>query len=271
MTPSKFLIPTSSMTALRLKEVRSAYDARDFVKTIVEAEELLDTDCDNVEALLYLGSACLELTDGLGAEAAFARCMELQPGDLESRLGLGLSHYELTDFSSSKTCFEAVLEDNPDSAEALYFLGMSEIFLGNLPKAKVLMSQAEELAPDAFPILELPSNEDFEAILEEAVAMVEPKSLRDWVGSIPFGLFDVPPIETLRSEMPPLSPHNIAMFVGEQSHGSHGMAISKPECIEIYRLNLMRVGLAGGSITKQLADAFVLHAEKWNRDMETGD
>ena len=41
MTPSKFLIPTSSMTALRLKAVRSAYDARDFVKTIVEAEELL--------------------------------------------------------------------------------------------------------------------------------------------------------------------------------------------------------------------------------------
>ena len=268
MAPTKFLIPNNSLMALRMKQVRGAYDAQDFVKTIVEAEELLDTDCENVEALMYLGSACLELTDGLGAEAAFARCIELQPGDSESQLGLGLAHYELTDFSSAKGCFEAVLIGHAESAEALYFLGMTEMFLGDLPKAKVLLSQAEEIAPEAFPVLELPSNQKFEVLLEEAVCLIEPVELRNWVGSIPFGLFDVPPIQTLRSTLPPLSPHNIALLVGDDTSGSHGMAVSKPECIEVYRLNLMRIGISGGSITEQLAAALMMQAEKWNQGLE---
>lgn len=268
MAPTRFLIPNKSLTALRMKQVRSAYDAQDFIKTVVEAEELLDTDCENVEALMFLGSACLEMTDGLGAEAAFARCIELQPGDSESRLGLGLAHYELTDFSSAKSCFETVLSEHPDSAEALYFLGMTEIFLGGLPRSKVLLSQAEEIAPEAFPVLELPSNEQFEVLLEESVCLIEPSELRDWVGSIPFALFDVPPIQTLRSTLPPLSPHNIALFVGDDTSGSHGMAVSKPECIEVYRLNLMRIGISGGSITEQLAAALMMQAEKWNQELE---
>jgi len=270
MAPPKFLIPNNSLMALRMKQVRGAYEARDFVKTIVEAEELLDTDCDNIEALMFLGSASLELTDGLGAEAAFSRCLELQPEDKESHLGLGLALYELTDFQTAKGCFETVLTDNPDCAEALYFLGMSEMFLGELPKAKVFLSQAEELAPEAFPLLEMPTSEQFEALIEEAVGLIESVELRDWIGSIPFGLFDVPPVETLRSSLPPLSPHNISLIVGDDSGGSHGMAVTKPDCIEIYRLNLMRIGISGGSVTEQLAAALASQAEEWRQDMEPG-
>jgi tetratricopeptide (TPR) repeat protein len=197
--------------------------------------------------------------------------MELQPGDKESHLGLGLAHYELTDFSSAKECFEAVLVDAPESAEALYFLGMSEIFLGDRPKGTLLLAQAEEHAPDAFPVLEMPSNEQFEELLAEAVELIEPLELREWVGAIPFGLFDVPPVETLRSAMPPLSPHNIALFVGEDSMGSHAMVITKPECIEVYRQNLMRVGVSGGSVTEQLSEALTQEAEKWRRTSAVED
>ena len=268
MGPTKFLIPSNSLTALRMKQVRSAYESRNFVKTVVESEELLDTDCDNIEALMFLGSACLELTDGLGAEAAFSRCLELRPDDLESQLGLGLALYELTDFVGAKKCFEAVLVQNPESAESLYFMGMSEIFLGDVPKAKVLLSQAEEFAPEAFPILEMPTSGQFEELIEEAVGLIEPSGLRDWIGSIPFGLFDVPPVETLRSSLPPLSPHNIALIVGDDSAGSHGMSITVPDCIEVYRLNLMRIGVSGGSITEQLAEALESQAEKWRHEIE---
>ena len=35
MAPPKFLIPNNSLMALRMKQVRGAYEARDFVKTIV--------------------------------------------------------------------------------------------------------------------------------------------------------------------------------------------------------------------------------------------
>ena len=255
-------IPAEALLEMRLASVRAADKAGDFGAVVVEAEELLDTHPDHLEALSYVGAGSLKIGDGLAAEAAFARYLELSPGDSEALLGLGLAHFELTDFGSAVLCFQRVLEAVPENADAWYHLGLASLFLQE-KEAEQQIARAEELDPERFPSMPQLTAEELNEIIEAAVEGVQAEEMREWISKLPFIVLPLPPTESLRTSVPPLSPHSVALFVHDEVDNPLEPFQGPPKAVEIYSTNLRRAATAGLVMEEVLAGALEREAMLW--------
>lgn len=252
----------ATVTAMRLAEARAALDDGDPQTAIVEAEELLDVDPDNLDALFLVGDASLELGDALGARAAYERYLELCPDDPGALSGLAVASYDLTDLDTCQKAAQQAVALEPNLAEAWHQLGLVHELRGDTAAARQHLRRAAELDPETFPSPKPIPEASFTAALNRAVASL-PKRLRAWYAQVPMELLPLPDLDELRRTAPPISPGLVALAQGAPPDDEGAAWERPPKALRFFQANLEREVACSGDLVATLRGALIREAAEW--------
>ena len=171
-------------------------------------------DSERVARLALLeGQALVDLGRSLEGlhriDIALAVAPKLTPAQYER----GVALFELCRFTEARRMFERVLATVPDHGHALYHLGLIEERLGDDSTAAQRLAEATARDPKAFPSPPSISPETFEEHLRRAVASLPADVAADLSG-IQVQAAEIPSLDDLTAEKPPLSPTILGLFRG---------------------------------------------------------
>ena len=162
---------------------------------------------------LLEGQALIDL--GRSAEAlrridvALAASPKMSAAEYER----GVALFELCRFVEARRMFEKVLAATPDHAHALYHLGLIEERVGNDTAAARHLAEASARDGKAFPPPPEIAPEDFAGRVRRAVSAL-PADVRRDLGGIEVQAAELPALDDLIAEKPPLSPTILGLFRG---------------------------------------------------------
>ena len=250
------------LSGLRFSEARAHFDAGRWMEALVEAEELLDVAPDHLDALFLVGEACLELGDAFGGEAAYARFLELVPGDTRALSGLAIARYELTDMDGCLSCTRQALDADGTIPEAWYFQGLALQWLGIQEESQAAFEHAYSLDKERFPLLVMLGESEWEAALAAGKALLDTK-LSEWLEAVPIVSHQLPSLEVLRAATPPLSPFSPGLYWGATPDPGADAWQGRPEEIRLFRGNLERLALHAGDLPRRIAEVLRSEALDW--------
>ena len=185
------------------------------------------------QALDDLGRA-KEALPRLESALAFA------PGDLDAQYERGVALFELCRFSDARRVFQTVLERNADNAYAHHHLGLILEREGREPEAIKHFIRARQLAAGDFPAPVDISRDDFKRSVDRALAEL-PDNLKRDLKTVPVQVSDLPAVEDLTAEDPPLSPTILGLYRGLPLGQLPPPGVpDEPRSIVLYRKNLAR-------------------------------
>jgi tetratricopeptide (TPR) repeat protein len=158
------------------------------------------------QALIDLGRSAEALRR---IDAALAAAPHMVPAQYER----GVALFELCRFTDARRTFEKVLASVPDHAHALYHLGLIEERLGEEATSTRHLAEATSREPKAFPPPPEVSSADFAARVRRAVAGL-PADVRRDLSGIEVESAELPALDDLVAEKPPLSPTILGLFRG---------------------------------------------------------
>jgi tetratricopeptide (TPR) repeat protein len=158
------------------------------------------------QALVDLGRAA----EGLRRiDVALAAAPKLVAAEYER----GVALFELCRFAEARRMFEKVLASTPDHGHALYHLGLIDEREGRDTSAAERLAKATALDPKAFPPPPEISPAEFSERLRRAVAALPPDVVKD-LSAIEVQAAEIPSMDDLTAEKPPLSPTILGLFRG---------------------------------------------------------
>lgn len=202
-----------------LEEARDALDAGDPERALdlaVEGSRLAGREDDaELSARLALaeGQALLSLGDAPAALDRIREASRALPGDLDVWAEEASALHELCRFEEAAALLERVVHEDPDDAGSHWMLGLCLERLGRGAAGERHMDRARALAPDDFPEPVVLSPDDFEAVVEEALAEL-PAPVRRWLENVAVTVEDLPDPEELLLSDPPHSPTILGIFRG---------------------------------------------------------
>jgi tetratricopeptide (TPR) repeat protein len=165
--------------------------------------------------------------------------------------------WELCKFDEAKTEFEALLLVEGRAAHAHHYLGLIAERRKDLVTASRELTKARQLDPVAFPPPVAIGSEEFARVVALKVAGL-PQSMRSDLQSIPVTAQDIPDLEDLIGNDPPLSPTIVGLFRGP-SLGEECYAGENPcRSIVLYRKNIARTVLDRAELERQV-EVTLLH------------
>ncbi len=171
-------------------------------------------DAEEVARLALLeGQALIDLGRASEALRRIDAALAAQPRFAAAIYERGVALFELCRFEDARRTFQKVLAETPDHAHALYHLGLIEERLGDQPSAARHLAAATTADPKAFPPPPEISASDFAARVQRAVAALPPDFRRD-LGGVKVEAADLPALDDLTAEKPPLSPTILGLFRG---------------------------------------------------------
>lgn len=227
-----------TLAALRLARARAAEEAQDPALALVEAEELLDQEPAQVDALIVSGRALMWLGDAHAAAAALTQVLAQRPQDAPTWSRLAWAHLHAADPQGARHAADRALElpggDDEDRARALFVRGQLALRDG-LPEAAGDLGQAAALAPEHFPSPRPVAEVAFRRALEAARRAL-PAAVRAFLEDADLEVQDRPRLEDLRRDTPPASLLVPALALGAPPEEEDPP--SQPERILLYRENL---------------------------------
>ncbi|HVT10317.1 MAG TPA: tetratricopeptide repeat protein [Polyangia bacterium] len=171
-------------------------------------------DADEVARLALLeGQALIDLGRAAEALRRIDAALTAQPKLSAAVYERGVALFELCRFDEARRAFEKVLAETPDHAHALYHLGLIEERLGNAEAAAKHLAAATAADPKSFPPAPDITANDFAARVQRAVAAL-PADFRRDLSSVRVEAADLPALDDLTAEKPPLSPTILGLFRG---------------------------------------------------------
>jgi tetratricopeptide (TPR) repeat protein len=158
------------------------------------------------QALIDLGRSAEALRR---IDAALAASPKMSAAEYER----GVALFELCRFVEARRMFERVLAATPDHAHALYHLGLIEERLGDDATAARHLAEASAHDGKAFPPPPEVTAEDFATRVRRAVSVL-PGDVRRDLGGIEVQAAELPALDDLVAEKPPLSPTILGLFRG---------------------------------------------------------
>ncbi|MCG5055748.1 MAG: metallopeptidase family protein [Myxococcales bacterium] len=197
------LAPSSERAAIGLAYARRASRGAGGMRARVARVSLLE------------GQALIDLGQAHQALRPLSRAVAMADGDLRpaATYELSVALFELARFDEAREQLEAVLALEPDNAHALFHMGLVLERAGALVEADAAFARASELAPDSFPPLLLVSPRDFEERVRQALAAL-PREAQESLHDVPVETADLPALDDLVAESPPLSPTILGLFRG---------------------------------------------------------
>lgn len=226
---------------MRVSRIREALAEEAYDLAVTEAEELLDEVPAHAEGLFLLGEALLHLADFEIARMCYERRIEVDGGDTSTWLGLAIAAFQSCDLDTAVQHAQRVVQAAPDNAEAHYYLGLGlERMPGRATDAMAHLTAAMQLEPDRFPLPMQLDADDWRRVVYGALNTLHPQLQRFYVG-MDFRLEDLPPLEELRANDPPLPPMVGAMYVGDPpALQGDAPATERPEAMRLFTRNLGR-------------------------------
>ncbi|MCK6525240.1 tetratricopeptide repeat protein [Myxococcota bacterium] len=252
----------ATVSAMRLAEARAALEDGDPQTAIVEAEELLDVDPDNLDALFLVGDASLELGDALGARAAYERYLELCPDDPGALSGLAVACFDLTDLDGCLKAARQAVTLEPQLAEAWHQLGLVYELRGDTKEARQHLRRATELEPESFPSAAPIPQAAWSQALNRALQSL-PRRLRAWYAQVPMELLPLPDLDELRRSSPPISPSVLALASGAPPDDAAAAWESPPKALRFFQANLEREATFSEDLVATIRGALVREAAEW--------
>jgi predicted Zn-dependent protease with MMP-like domain len=143
-----------------------------------------------------------------------------------------------------------VLQKTPDDAWAHHHLGLTLERLGDTAAAERELERARKLQPDDFkPPIELPPG-DFRALVAGEADKL-PAPLAADLRTVTLETADLPDLDDLTAEEPPLSPTILGLFRGAPI-GDPTAGDGDERTIVIYRKNLARAVASKGELEEQV-------------------
>jgi tetratricopeptide (TPR) repeat protein len=162
---------------------------------------------------LLEGQALIDLGRSAEALRRIDAALVAAPRMVPALYERGVALFELCRFGEARRTFEKVLAAVPDHAHALYHLGLIEERLGDENSATRHLSQATVREPKAFPQPPEVSGADFASRVRRAVAGL-PADVRRDLSGIEVEAAELPALDDLVAEKPPLSPTILGLFRG---------------------------------------------------------
>jgi tetratricopeptide (TPR) repeat protein len=196
------LPPSSDRSALGLEYARrgsrhvSRRDGEEVARlALLEGQALIDIG--------RAGEALRRIDAALAAQPRFSAAVYER----------GVALFELCRFEEARATFTKVLTETPDHAHALYHLGLIEERAGDEATAARHLAAATAADSKSFPPAPQITQSDFTARVERAVAALPADFRRDLSG-VDVQAADLPDLEDLTAEKPPLSPTILGLFRG---------------------------------------------------------
>ena len=139
--------------------------------------------------------------------------ISLAPRLVAARYEKGVALFELCRFREAREVFDKVLTLTPDHAHALYHLGLIDERERNASIAANRFTAAAAADPVAFPLPPEVSRDEFEERVRRIVAAL-PTDVQADLAKAHLETSELPAIEDLVAEKPPLSPTILGLFRG---------------------------------------------------------
>ncbi len=171
-------------------------------------------DGEEVARLALLeGQALIDLGRAGEALRRIDAALSASPHFAAATYERGVALFELCRFDDARRTFDRVLASSPDHAHALYHLGLIEERIGDAAEAGRHLAAATAADPKAFPAPPEISAADFAQRVRRAIAELPPDFRRDLAG-VKVEAADLPELDDLTAEKPPLSPTILGLFRG---------------------------------------------------------
>lgn len=259
-------IDPETRAALRLDRVRKALDQGDFNGAVLEAEELLDEEPDHVEGLFLLAEALLEVGDPENAARTYERHLELvaDPDADEHATawaGLAVARFDCVDLLGAVEAAREAIRRRADLAEAHYYLGLAlERLPGRRGEAVGELVAAHHLNPSAYPVPARVTASQWPALLEVAIGQLPGQLQAFWHG-VPAQWDELPPLDELKENDPPISPTVSGLYTGTPPERADPWD-EKPTAIRFFVGNLVRLGNTD-AIVSEMARVLEHEALDW--------
>lgn len=135
-------------SASTIEQVRSLVKERRLEEALALVEGVLDSEPENVDALVLSGEILRRRRRTEDAKAAYRRALVLDPERYEAWLDLGTCHYLESDFFWARFYYRTAGALAPGSADVWNELGLIEILLGNYTKATESLNTAVNIEPE---------------------------------------------------------------------------------------------------------------------------
>jgi tetratricopeptide (TPR) repeat protein len=162
---------------------------------------------------LLEGQALVDLGRAQQALRPLQVARNLNSADLSARYEQGVAYFELCRFIAARRAFEDVLARDGSHAHALYHLALIREREGKEVDADQLFKDASRRDPKSFPAVPDVSPAEFERRVRAAQSRLPADVQRDLDG-IPIETAEIPAVEDLTAERPPLSPTILGLFRG---------------------------------------------------------
>lgn len=162
---------------------------------------------------LLEGQALIDLGRSEEAVHRLAVALSLAPHLDAAQYEKGVALFELCRFGEARRAFEKVATNSSDRAHALYHLGLIEERQAREREADKDFAEATERDPVAFPTPPAVSAQEFAARVRRIVAEL-PDDLRADLAKTHLETTDLPALDDLIAEKPPLSPTILGLFRG---------------------------------------------------------
>src|SRR5579863_10100721 len=162
---------------------------------------------------LLEGQALIDLGRAAEALRRIDAALTAQPKFGAALYERGVALFELCRFDEARATFSKVLADTPDHGHALYHLGLIEERAGDEAAAGRHLAAATAADPKSFPPAPQITQPDFESRVRRAVAAL-PADFRRDISGVTVQAADLPDLEDLTAEKPPLSPTILGVFRG---------------------------------------------------------
>lgn len=168
---------------------------------------------DSARVVLLEAQALIDLGRAAEGFQKLDRAMALDPTSIPVQYERGVSLFELCRFEDARKMFQRVLQAKPDHSHALYHLGLVEERIGSEKDAKSKLSLATSQDPKSFPPIPDVSSAEFAELLQRALRRL-PADIQEDLKKARVEAADLPALEDLTAEKPPLSPTILGLFRG---------------------------------------------------------
>ena len=224
---------------------------------------------------LLEGQALIDLGRAAEALRPVAIALRHMPRDSSARYERGVALFELCRFDEARRAFMKVLEVEPEHAHAQFHLGLIHERTGDDDTAAVRFAKASRDDPKSFPPVPRVSAAEFGARVRR-VMMALPSDVRRDLTGITVDMAELPTLDDLTAELPPLSPTILGLFRGLPLGRDDGSEAGPPAAARGGRGRKARAA-GGPSISGNPASyatperAIVLYRRNILRSVQTSD
>lgn len=166
-----------------------------------------------VRLALLEGEALIDLGRAQDALRRIDSALAVSPRLTAAFYERGVALFELCRFNEARRMFEKVLAQAPDHSHALYHLGLIDERLGDETGSERHLAAAGQRDPKTFPAPPRVSATDFAEQLQKILAAL-PADVKADLEGITVEAAEIPRLEDLTAETPPLSPTILGLFRG---------------------------------------------------------